>query len=206
MKIFALIILVACVLGGLIGGELTDTDFTILGATVGGVGTFVILMFIAAYFNKQEKNKKDDAGIPPEILEIIGRRVQKKAEEFDRQEQSKNTSTAYIADVARNLVEQDLENIKRGEIPERRLIPHHAIKRDIILKAYLKDFSNLSEKMQKLNIQDYQKKVSIIMRLGPQDLDNVLKTMKLERRDCKDLEIMVRNEKKHYSIVEPIFI
>lgn len=44
MKIFIAVLIAATVIGGFVGAELIDTDFSITGAVVGGVGTFAVLM------------------------------------------------------------------------------------------------------------------------------------------------------------------
>lgn len=75
MKAFIIVIAVATVLGGFVGGELTDTTFMLTGAVVGGVGTAAILLGLGAFFSAQEE-KKRKAGtqvLTPEIRGVFDR-------------------------------------------------------------------------------------------------------------------------------------
>lgn len=65
MKIFVLAIIAATVIGGVIGGEITDQTFTVWGAALGGIGTFAVLMSLGAFFSHQEKNKPKDVELTP---------------------------------------------------------------------------------------------------------------------------------------------
>ncbi len=66
MKMFIVVIVIATIIGGFVGGEITDKTFSILGATVGGVGLTTILLGLGAYFTAQEEKKKKKQ-LPPEI-------------------------------------------------------------------------------------------------------------------------------------------
>ena len=87
MKAFIIVIVVATVLGGFVGGELTDTTFMLTGAVIGGVGTAAILLGLGAYFTAQEKQKRR-AALTPEIRGVFdrmltlqaGRATQRKSE------------------------------------------------------------------------------------------------------------------------------
>lgn len=117
----------------------------------------------------------------------------------------------------KNLIDQDAESSARGEIPERRLIPHHAIKRDVILAAYEKDFQTAIDQMKSLNWVEAEKKRRIcemrldfekhifgVMRLTWQDLDKIIELMKNTRTDLKEIEQDIRSKNPIYSIVDPL--
>lgn len=55
MKIFIIVIIVATVIGGFVGGEQTGQSFTLTGAVIGGLGFASILLALGAYFNSQDK-------------------------------------------------------------------------------------------------------------------------------------------------------
>lgn len=118
----------------------------------------------------------------------------------DKEEKSNNIEKTIVS-----LIKSDMELLKQGKIPDKRLIPHHAIKKDIILCAYYKDFYQLSPEMQELNKDDFEKKIDIIKHMGWEDLDNLIEIMKVERDDLKEIESSVRAKKNCYSIVPPIF-
>ena len=56
------------------------------------------------------------------------------------------------------LAAQDAEIRARGEIPETRLIPHHAIKRDVIIAAYTKDFAAFKVQYDNMKWTEAEKK------------------------------------------------
>lgn len=135
MKIFILVIIAATVVGGFVGGEVTDQPFTILGATLGGVGTFAVLMGLGAFFTHQEKKKDKAVNLTPEMRAVFGRMAERQAAKANSKEMPPSTHTQdrfSIEATVKSLIEQDLETFAAGKIPERRLIPHHAIKRDVI--------------------------------------------------------------------------
>lgn len=103
------------------------------------------------------------------------------------------------------LLEQDRKDLAAGKVPERRLIPHHAIKRDIALRAFQIDFDKLSASMKEANSADYQQKIDQIRRMDQHQLDALMDTMRKERTDLLKIEEYVRSEKPLYSIVDPIF-
>ena len=195
MKIFILVVIMATIIGGVIGGELTRTSFTVWGAAIGGIVTFVILMALGAYFERQEKKK---VVLTPEMRGVFDRMLNSS---------TKMSSKTYpsIQDAVDDLIKDDLEIFANGGTPERRLIPHHAIKRAIILKAYDVDFHKLSDDVQAANDEDFQSKIYGIKRLDQYELDRIIEIMKTERTDLHELERQVRFETKMYSIVEPLF-
>lgn len=72
MKLFITVILAAVVIGGFVGGELMDSSFSITGAVVGGVGTAAVLLGVGAFFDAQERKRKEKA-LPPEIRAVFDR-------------------------------------------------------------------------------------------------------------------------------------
>lgn len=123
-----------------------------------------------------------------------------------------------LADSISSLMVQDAEAIARGEIPETRLIPHHAIKRDIIIAAYTKDFEESKNQVRNMAGQDYQKADRIrtmaddfekhiygIKRLRLEELDKIIALMEETRTDSKEIEQDIRLKKPIYKIVDPIF-
>ena len=69
MRKFWLVLVIAFVLGGFIGAEVTGSSFSILGATVALVLTASVLLGLGAYFHHQEEKKTKD--IPPEVRRIF---------------------------------------------------------------------------------------------------------------------------------------
>ncbi len=208
MKIFVLVIIAATVIGGFIGGEVTDQTFTIWGAALGGVGTFAVLMGLGALFTHQEKKKDKAANLTPEMRAVFARMAERHAGK-GLPAKSKPAASAQdrfsIEATVQSLIEQDLETLAAGKIPERRLIPHHAIKRDVILKAFEVDFQKLPTSMQELNREHFESQLEGIRQLDQHDLDRVIATMKEQRTDLDDLERQVRAKKSLYSIVDPLF-
>lgn len=111
-----------------------------------------------------------------------------------------------IAQAIMGLAEQDMADIAAGKTIERRLIPHHAIKRDIVLQAFAKDFLKLSQSMQDLNREHYDGQIAEIKRWSADELDRMLEVMTRERTDLPELERQVRSEKGLYSRVAPLFM
>ncbi len=72
MKIFIAVILAAIVIGGFVGAELMDSSFSITGAVVGGVGTAAVLLGLGAFFDAQERKRKEKA-LPPEMRAVFDR-------------------------------------------------------------------------------------------------------------------------------------
>ena len=72
MKLFLWVLFAAAVLGGLVGGEIAHTSFSITGAVIGGVVTGVVLLGLGAYFDSQQK-KSDE--LPPEIRAVFDRMI-----------------------------------------------------------------------------------------------------------------------------------
>lgn len=208
MKIFILVIIAATVIGGLIGGELADQTFTIWGAALGGVGTFAVLMGLGAFFAHQEKKKDEAAKLTPEMRAVFARMAERQAGKSSaapNPSADRPRDSLSLASTVQSLIEQDLETIAAGKIPERRLIPHHAIKRDVIVRAFEVDFQKLSPSMQELNREHFQSQLAGIRQLGHTELDEILATMKVQRTDLQELERQVRETNTFYSIVDPLF-
>lgn len=71
MKIFFAVLVAAAIIGGFIGGELSGSTFSILGATVGGVGLAIVLLSLGAYFSALEERKKRE--LTPEMRGVFDR-------------------------------------------------------------------------------------------------------------------------------------
>ena len=205
MKMFILTIVIAIILGGFVGGEIMGNSFSITGAVIGGVSTFSVLMGLGAFFDYQDRKKKQN--LSPEMKEVFDRMIGKNTNEYGNkfQPQAKK-EPLNLSHTINNLLAEDFEYIKRGETPERRLIPHFAIKRDIILLGYEKDFLSLSDNMQKLNKTDYDNTIYAIKRLSPEELDKILEMRKKSHGDLMELELRARRITTLYQIVPPIFI
>lgn len=193
MKIFVLVLAAAVVIGGFVGGELIGGAFSITGAVVGGVGTFAVLMGLGAFFSKQD-DKKKAANLPPEMRGV-----------FDRMFKGQSGNDVVMKAVT-NLIEQDRAEIAAGRIPERRLIPHHAIKRDVIVEAFTRDFKRLSQGMQDLNRADFEQKIGGIKQMHQDDLDRMIETMRQQRTDLADIEEKVRERNQMYGFLPRLFI
>ena len=72
MKIFIAVIPAAVVIGGFVGAELMDSSFSITGAVVGGVGTAAVLLGLGAFFDAQERKRKEKA-LQPEMRAVFDR-------------------------------------------------------------------------------------------------------------------------------------
>jgi hypothetical protein len=82
MKAFIIVIAVATLLGGFVGGELTGNTFMLTGAVIGGVGTAAVLLGLGAFFTAQEEKKKKKAGTPaltPEMRGVFDRMLARQA-------------------------------------------------------------------------------------------------------------------------------
>jgi len=118
----------------------------------------------------------------------------------------------------RSLAAEDAECFARGEVPEARLIPHHAIKRDVIIAAYTKDFdAALATALQQIKMlawtepekqrrieqmkADFEKHIYGAKRLSWTDLDAILALMKETRTDLPEIERDVRAKHPRYRIV-----
>lgn len=116
----------------------------------------------------------------------------------------------------KSLMEQDAQAYARGETPEARLVPHHAIKRDVILAAYTKDFQahvaqlqsmqwTEAEKCRRIEAAkaDFDKHIYGVKRLGWPELDKVIALMKKTRTDLKEVEADVLS-KGFYPFAKPL--
>lgn len=84
MKAFIIVIAVATVLGGFIGGELTESTFMLTGAVVGGVGTAAFILGLGAYLSAQDEvqRKAGSLSLTPEIRGVFERMVARTAEQM----------------------------------------------------------------------------------------------------------------------------
>lgn len=110
-----------------------------------------------------------------------------------------------LTQTIQNLIEYDRAVLATGKAPERRLTPHHAIKRDIALRAFQVDFERLSQRMQELNSDDFESKTIEIRRMDQHQLDALLDVLRSQRTDLPELEDYVRSRNSDYTIVDPIF-
>jgi hypothetical protein len=72
MKLFVIVLAVATIVGGFVGGEVSGSSFSILGAVVGGVGTATVLLSLGAYFTAQEERRKRET-LPPQMRAVFDR-------------------------------------------------------------------------------------------------------------------------------------
>jgi hypothetical protein len=66
-----------------------------------------------------------------------------------------------IGGAPKSLAAEDAESFARGELPEARLIPHHAIKRDVIVAAYTKDFDTALRQVSSMGWTETEKQRQI---------------------------------------------
>jgi len=229
MKAFVAVLVAAAIVGGFVGGELTGRTFTITGAATGAVGTAAILLALGAYFDKQEK-KRRQKDLPPEIRAVFDRMTGKTAPSTAPRKPSAMASRASsggdsakrrpgldIESTIRDLMAQDAEAIAKGQIPQRRLIPHHAIKRDVATAAYRRDLEMALAQLTHMNWteeerdrrrqeveRDFQRHIDGLNRLGPDELDQLMTTMKTTRTDFAELERRIREGNPLYKIVAPL--
>lgn len=200
--------------------------FRCLELWLGGVGLTAVLLGLGALLTAQEEKKKKEA-LPPEIRGVFDRMMGKSLNSpSSRPVVSKSGASKKLAaspkddllkGTIKSLMEQDAESIDRGEIPERRLIPHHAIKRDVIITAYSKDFQlavsqiramswTEVEKQHRLSEikADFDKQIYGIKRLSWEDLDKIIALMKQTRTDLAEIESGIRSKAPMYKIVDPL--
>lgn len=129
----------------------------------------------------------------------------------------KNDPTSIIVNEMMKLAQQDKELIARGETPQRRLIPAHAIKRDVILKAFNKDFQKYVDQINSMAIsehekdrkltalkQDFKGQIDNINQFGPDELDKTIAVMKNTRNDFRELEKDVRANRSYPFSDDPL--
>lgn len=232
MKLFAAILFAAGVVGGLVGGELADDGFSWTGAAVGVVGTGATIFGLGAFFDAQAKRDRDQE-LPPEIRAVFARMLgghppatppappRKPAARRPPSAARPLPEDAAFQNEILGLVAQfraeDAALIARGEVPERRLIPHDSLKRDVVVAAYRKDLGaavahvnamawTQAQKQKQFEEvrRDFSRQMDRIKRLTPDELDDLIAHMKQTRVDMKELEGKVRKEHSWYSIVGPL--
>ncbi len=232
MKLFLGVLLAATIIGGFAGAEIFDTSFSIIGAVVGGLGMGAVLLGLGAYFSsndsKSSKPSPEMQGIfdrmitgkenpTPQEIQLAKKDYLKSAKSHGTKIKKEQNSRFSIESAVEELLEQDAELYARGETPEARLIPHHAIKQDMVIAAYTKDFKiaekhiieldwSQNQKTQKITAikMDFDKHIYGVKRLDWKDLDKIITLMKETRTDLKEIEETIRSQKPIYNIVERI--
>ena len=166
-----------------------------------------------AGFDKNRKDQRRVGGIKRFIRYLFGLNS-KEAEQGASLANKRSMPDSFddIEETIKDLMAQDAEVVDRGEIPERRLIPHHAIKRDIIIAAYTKDYKVARKQVQAMNFpkeenvwrltemqKDFDGKIYGIKRLGWQDLDKIIALMKNTRTDFEEIEQDIRSNNALYK-------
>ena len=72
MKLLIIFVVLAFILGGFIGGEITDRDFSITIAVVSSVGVFSIIFGLGWFFYEQDRKRKA-VEVSPEMREVFDR-------------------------------------------------------------------------------------------------------------------------------------
>jgi len=99
MRLFVVIIIVATVIGGFVGGELMDLTFSLTGAVIGGGGLAGIMLGLGAYFDAQDKKTRKEE-LTPEIRAVFDRMLGRASSASDNpplstQSSSTNTQDAH---------------------------------------------------------------------------------------------------------------
>jgi hypothetical protein len=72
MRTFVIILIAMAIIGGLVGGEVMDMPFSIMGAVVGFIGSGAIMLGLGAYFTAQDQ-KNDD--LPGDVRDVFDRMI-----------------------------------------------------------------------------------------------------------------------------------
>jgi hypothetical protein len=226
VKLFISILAAATIIGGLVGGEITNRTFSLFGAVIGGGGLAIVLLSLGAYFEAQERKRNDEV-LPQAVRAVFDRMTGRAPSSYTRGVKPKAPPKAAgpatspprltIDGAIRELIAEDEAAAARGEVLPRRLIPHHAIKRDVVIAAYRKDFEAALSQLRTLQwtgaekdrrssemTKDFEKHIAGVNRLGPEDLDNVIDLMRRTRTDLPQIEQIVRANNPVYDIVEPL--
>ena len=111
MKLLIIFILVAFILGGFVGGEITDHDFSITGAVISSISVFAIILGLGWFFSEQERKRKK-VELSPEIREIFDRMIgtsknpNKMSQKFENDypnTQTNNSNVEYKKDMDDNI-------------------------------------------------------------------------------------------------------
>lgn len=112
MKIFAIVIAVASLLGGLVAGELSGDTFLLTGAVIGGVGTAAVLLGLGAFFTTQDERKRKanvSPNLTPEIREVFARMAGRPAAATQRvNRQTPDDKSAVYMKTVSGLIEMQL--------------------------------------------------------------------------------------------------
>lgn len=222
LRVFGWVLAGATLIGGFVEGELTDRVFSLLGAVIGGVGTAVILLGLGAYFEAQERKRRGPP-LSPEMRAVFDRMLGAPAPAPRRPTRPSGAPKVppsiplEIEDALASLIAQDAAAAARGQIQPRRLIPHHAIKRDVALAAYQRDCDYALAQLDGMNwtasekqrrrveiLADFARYPAGIQQMGPADLDKLIALMKATRTDLREIEASVRAANPLYSIVDPL--
>lgn len=184
------------------------------------------LMFMVMNRINTKKPESSSQELPQEVRRVFDRMVTGKEsptqEEVQKAKQNilktkKQKPSLKMEDVIKELIEEDAEMIARGEIPETRLIPHHAIKRDIIIYVYNEAFIDLKNKVNAMNASDqekrkvmsvyqetFDKQIYGIMRLSLKEIDKSILSMKENYKNFNEIEQIIRKRNPVYKIVDPL--
>lgn len=126
MKLFIAVILAAIVIGGLVGAELMNSSFSITGAVVGGVGTAAVLLGFGAFFDAQERKRREKA-LPPEMRAVFDRMFGK--DTSSKQQHAKPAQKDEIHGVFDRMLGRDFQQTPRsgGDIPSGLHLPQHLV-------------------------------------------------------------------------------
>jgi hypothetical protein len=230
VKLFIVVVGLAAIGGGIVGGEMTETRFSFSGFAVSGFGLAGVLLGLDALFEAQDRKRRDKALPRPEVRVVMDRGIVRPglaaSETESRITRAPRRAPTAVADADLLVVETALQEfmaedatiVARGETPQRRLSPHHALKRDVVITAYRKDFDPSTRQMvEAMNwtkeekhrrfaemTKDFEKHLSGVNQLSPEELDQVILTLKRTRTDLADVEHAVRARNRVYRIVAPL--
>lgn len=79
LVIFVLVLFIAALVGGLVGAEWSDYDrtFSATGAVVGAIGTAGVLLGLGAFFDRQERRKRQQK-LPDDVRGVFDRMFRRK--------------------------------------------------------------------------------------------------------------------------------
>lgn len=215
IKIFVVVLAVAGAIGGVIGGYFLGNAFSVIWAVLVPIMLGTILLVMGAYFSKQGEKERKNRPFSPHVNDLLNRSIPGR-EEAERRKGYSHNENALLNTIG-DIINSDRDAVKRGEVPERRLIPHHAIKRDVIICAYTKDCNLSTEQIKNMSWtqqekerrlteikNDFTGKINGIKQLGADDLDKIISLMRKTRTDLYEIEQEVRSKNPIYGIVKEI--